>query len=193
MERIYVDIIDLCIDEKYWAPKGGDNYKTGHSRLGSTLETYDSCDNCDGALCDKCNTVERNLRWEFKIPVDEAEEMLVAKGVPRDEARDIVTCDGSYTPDSKYRMIIPYEDKLKDEYPDFYKKINEIDPEVISTIDRMIEVAHPKVFGELADCVYSCFHNTDSNRWNGHIYNQLELYWINCKKNHKLACKIKDE
>ena len=54
MEREYINIIDLCIDERYWEPNYGDRYLTGHSHLGSTIETYDSCDNCDGALCHKC-------------------------------------------------------------------------------------------------------------------------------------------
>lgn len=193
MEREYINIIDLCIDERYWEPNYGDRYLTGHSHLGSTIETYDSCDNCDGALCHKCTEVTRSLEWEFKISVLDAEDMLVSKGVPREEARDIVTCDGSYIPDSNYRMKNPNQFELKEEYPEFYKKINEIDKDIMKVIDKVIDKHHPTIFGDLERMVFDELELTDQARYNSHEANQLRLYWFRNKKNHKLACKIKEK
>ena len=190
MEKEYVSIIDLCIDERYWEPNYGYEYLTGHSHLGSFTETYDTCDNCNSDLCNKCTKIVRPLIWEFKIGIDELEEMLVSKGVPREEARDIVTCNA---PNSKYRISNPNYLVLKDEYPEFYKKINEIDEDIMKVIDEVIDKHHPTKFGDLKEMVFDELELTDYDRYNSHEANQLILYWIRNKKNSKLACKIKEK
>ena len=60
MNYIYID--EFILDEKYWKYEIGTVYYSRHDHLNSPFETYNTCANCSGALCDGCKYIVENSK-----------------------------------------------------------------------------------------------------------------------------------
>ena len=92
MNYIYID--EFILDEKYWKYEIGTGYYSRHDHLNSPFETYNTCANCSGALCDGCKYIVENSNFEFHIQSDELYKLITEKrNIDKDIARELVYSD----------------------------------------------------------------------------------------------------
>jgi hypothetical protein len=73
---------------------------------------------------------------------------------------------------------------LKEKYPELYIAITTHDKEVLEVINSY--KGKFSVYADLRDAVLEHYNLKD--KYDGHVPNQLELYWMSSNYGHKIAC-----
>jgi len=186
---IIIDIMDKAGDEKFWRPESSRGYYSQHLHRNSPYESSDSCGNCNGANCDSCVLVVVPAQLEFSTYSDTLYDWLIEDGVPEDIAEELAYSDSCRRSYKGYRLVWPTETMLKEQYPQLYYIITNLDEQVLDVIKSF----HGKfeVFAYLEDAVIKHYGLENEERFCGHVPNQLKLYWMRCNYDHKVACGTK--
>lgn len=179
-----IDIMDKVINEDYWTLKDSSFHYSGHMYRGSPYETSNSCGNCDGARCEVCRKIVTPAHLGFSVSTDILHQWLLEKNIPEDIASGLAYGDSySY---KGYYLVWPTEDRLKQKNNDFYNYVTTKDEEVMKVIASF--KGKFKVYADLRDAVLVHYGFTKYT-YKGHVYNQLERYWLDCNHDHNTACK----
>lgn len=164
---------DKYHSEDFFTLQGGEVCMSGHDYVNSPYETCDSCGNCSGARCTHCHKIITRPHFEFSLDVVEVEVALSEYG---DKIANDIAMDGRSN-----GVIV--------EYPEPSSDWLKVDPQVRHAINTVIEMSNPKTFGCIEEGVLNLYGCEGHDRYRGHIANQLELYWLECNRNHEIACQ----
>lgn len=182
---ITINIMDKVGNEDFWAPEGTRQEYSHHMYRNSPYESCDSCGNCNGANCDRCELLTIPGHLEFSVHTDSLYAWLLEKDVPEDVAGFLAYNDSCRKSYKDYYLAWPTEDMLKEQYPELYATITTPDKEILAVINSY--KGQFKVYGDLRDAVQKHL-NLPKYTYHGHIVNQLEMYWMSCSYDHKVAC-----
>lgn len=159
-------------EEKYWMCFSPEKAKTGHSHYGSPYETYNSCDNCDGAKCECCEDIIKPVYLEFSCPADLfAEGLSKIYGIDYDKSYHYAISDNKFEL-NRDGIFIPSSAMLKEYNPEFLYEISTSDKELFTKFDKIFESGeNPYTFLQEAREKYEYM----SNKYK-HIYNQYVLW-----------------
>lgn len=182
IETKVIDIINRVANEKFWKLECAKGYYSHHLYVNSPHETSDSCGNCDGASCDSCSWVKVPAHFACGIPYDVLFQWLLEENVPEDNISRLINnhiIDG-------YQLVWPTETMLKETHPELYAALTTPDQEFLGVVKSY----HGKfeVVAQLFNAILDHYNLKNADRWSGHIPNQLDKYWADCKYDHKVAC-----
>ena len=173
MNYIYID--EFILDEKYWKYEIGTVYYSRHDHLNNPFETYNTCANCSGALCDGCKYIVENSNFEFHIRSDELYKLITEKrNIDKDIARELVYSDSCRTIYNDHYLVWPTDYILKTQHKDFYDRLNTIDRRITDLLPKLTtELGYKiKTFVDVENAVYE-----ETKLDKHHISNQLHMYW----------------
>ena len=184
---VNINIIARVASEDFWTPEQPTVEYSGHMYFGSPFESADSCGTCNGAKCDYCHKIVTPSCWSFSTYSDTLYKWVLEEGVPEDIAKELVYSDYCRHSYKGYNLVWPTEEMLEESHPEFYRAITTPDKEVLSVIESY--KGKFEWYGDL-QCAVKEHYGLWKYCSNGHVCNQLELYWIGCDFDHKKACGI---
>lgn len=180
-----INIMNKVASEDFWSIEGSRTEYSHHIYRNSPFESCDSCGTCDGARCEDCRKIITPAYINFSASSDVLYGWLIEMNIPKDVAEELVfsdTCGSTY---KGYYLAWPSETMLEVQYPELYKTITKLDEDILAVIKSY--KGKFTCYGDLRDEVLK-HYGLDEYTCHGHVYNQLQMYWLSCDCNHKVAC-----